>query len=482
MSQAAFGAGRHAVIATPRPLADDVRARRLALAARDMGYRVTLVWARDGGGEVEPGELAGVTTIGLAVPYHLRARLRRRDQRAAERRLWTFGLAYPTADARRVAAAELAARRMRLAGAPAAAGLRAAEAVHRARSVAYSAVASAPGRRLARRRARRGWRVELAEVADLDAVFTAQLVELRPDLLQVEGVSLLGAGVWAKRRLAADGRAVSLVYDALEYVSGAPRQDALKAKAYAAMERELIGEADAVVTASQALADRLGADFSLSAKPVAVLDSPPRGAAAATDRGLRAELGLGPDVPLAVHSDAGLRDGGFEPLLGALLALPEVHLAVVKAPGAADYRLRQLSQRAWALSVDDRVHVVEPVAPERMTSFLADATFGLHVLGAGSEDDAMALPRGLFDQLWAGLPMAVAAGGAKAELVEKAGIGATFDPAEAESVAAAASAVMADRDAHRAAAARPGLREGLAWERQASRLAELYRGLGPEAA
>ncbi|MDR0593218.1 MAG: glycosyltransferase family 4 protein [Bifidobacteriaceae bacterium] len=479
----------HVVMAVANPIAMDARVRKTAAAVAEMGYQVTLLWADDVGHQVTEGAVGGAKTIGLPVAYQLRAdTLRRFGRRAALGRNWTL-IGYPDARARRVKAAELAARRARLDAEGTPASLRAAEFVHRLRSKVQSLRANRHQRRYEAWRRRLPWERELANVADLDGVFTPRLVELRPDVLHLHDIHLLSAGVHAKRRLAALGRAPRLIYDAHEYVSGMRGGNPFQEAAYAAVERELAGEADAVVTVSEPIADLLARDFGLARRPTVVLNSPPLAAGGAGPEGpaasaaagpsLRAAVDLPPGAALAVYSGVLHTNRNLGPLIDAFALLDDAHLALVCVPGPHTPVARQLAERAARQGLGDRVHLVGPVPPEQVVRFLSSASLGVHPMALGLPNHELALPNKLFDYIWAGLPLAVSDVEVMGGLVRQAHLGFTFDPEDPASIAAAIRRVL-ERRAELAAAVRaPQLRERFAWEAQVAKLAELYAELAP---
>jgi glycosyltransferase involved in cell wall biosynthesis len=468
-------------MAVANPITADARVRKSAASAAAMGYRVTLLWADDTGHVVTEGELGGARTVGLPVAYELRQEAQRRvSKKAAAGRNW-LPIGYANARARRIRAAELAARRARLDTDRVPVSLRAAQLAHRVRSKALSVRTERRQSRYEAWRRRQPWRKELANVADLEGVFNPWLVKLEPDLLHLHDVHLLGAGVHAKRRLAARGKQVKLVYDAHEYVAGMLGGNPFWEAAYTAMEREFAREADAVITVSEPIADLLPQELGLPTRPTVVLNTPllRAGQEQACGPDLRAALGLGLDVPLGVYAGVLAANRNLKQLIEGVALVENVHLALVCVPNAHYPVALGLAEHAAKLGVGDRVHLVEPVTPEEVVRFLSSATFGIHPMALGLPNHEMALPNKLFDYLWAGLPVAVSRVKAMGELVAEAGIGVTFDPADPASIAEAIRLVLADREALARAARAPALKERFAWETQAEKLAELYAGLVP---
>jgi glycosyltransferase involved in cell wall biosynthesis len=466
-------------------LATDSRVRKTARSVQAMGYRVTLLHVFGKTGEIVEGSLDGVRTLGVPVAYHLSAWTAGRRLRRAQRPLATLGMGYPSAEARRVRAVRLAAREARLGGARPPLGLRLAKAAHRVRSKAFSVAAGRRERREDRRRSALPWQEELAHIADLESVFTPLMADLKPDVLHLHDIHLLGAGVNVKRRLAGEGLQVKVIYDTHEYMRGQYHASEYLGAGYTAMEADLIGEADGVVTISDAVADKLAADYPLAARPTVVVNTPPRSAGLEPDAGrptVRDAAGLGPDVPLAVYAGGMNPRRNLGPLVEAFADLPGVHLAVVCVPDAACPAARELAATAAEAGVADRLHLLDPVPPEDVVRFLTTATLGVHPLSTDHQNHQLTLPNKVFDFVWAGLPVAVSQVKSMADFVREAGVGAVFDPENRASTVAAVKDVLANRERYALAARSPELRDAWSWEAQTAKLELLYRSLAPSEA
>jgi glycosyltransferase involved in cell wall biosynthesis len=446
-----------------------------------MGYQLTVLWADVGGRLPVVGGSDGAETVGIPVPHYLRDWAERSNARM-HRRYSRGLLGYRDAGGRRRKEAELAARRARLDTDSEPFGLRMAAQVHRVRGKLLGMRTVRGERRYTKRRGKLPWQKELARVTDLDGAFYPWLEKLNPDLLHVHDIHLLSAAVHYKRRRAARGEDVKLIYDAHEYVKGMIGRDPFEEGAYMAMEAELVGDADGLITVSEPIADALVADFGLPTRPTVVLNSRPladgRGAPGSAPD-LRSELGLAADVPLAVYAGVLHANRSLMKLVEAFTHLEGMHLALVCVPNAHYPVALELGERAEALGLGDRVHLVEPVPPGRVPTFLSTATVGVHPMELGLPNHEMALPNKLFDYLWAGLPVAVSNAAQMAEVVRGYGFGETFDPSDPEQIAAAIRSVVERRPIYVAAVDEPGWREQYSWEAQERRLGALYQAVLP---
>lgn len=486
------GAPPHVVMAVASGIARDARVRKTALAVADAGYRVTLLWGDHEGSAIIEGTLGPVRTVGLPVPYLLRdARTARLARRRAWRPPWP---GYRHGAALRTAETRLRAGSARIEGASvlSRAWLKARRFSHRARGRVF-ALQERGFARLWRgcdsRRHRRlaagrhvPWERELANVADLEAAFTKWLWRLEPDALHIHDIHLLGAGVSAKRRLARAGRRVPMVYDAHEYVPGMTGGDPFVEAAYQQMEADLISEADAVITVSEPIADAIADRYRLRTRPTVVLNTPSLnparqktspGAEASGPSDVRAVADVG-DALLMVYSGVLGRLRNVETVIRALAYIDGVHFAAVCVPNAHYPVARALLTVAAKAGVADRVHLVEPVAPEEIIDFLATADLGVHPMVTGLANHEMALPNKLFDYVYAGLPVVVSDVAEMRRFVDEHAVGRTFDPDDPTDLARAVREALADLPALRAAVAAPGLRERYSWEVQAAEVVALY--------
>ncbi|MBD3785254.1 MAG: glycosyltransferase, partial [Micrococcales bacterium] len=292
--------------------------------------------------------------------------------------------------------------------------------------------------------------------------FVPELRRLAPDLVHVHDVHLLDAVATAFP--AGPGRP-AVVYDAHEYVadlavSGARTRRAVDA--WAALERDRIGTADRVVTVAPGIAERLRADHRLDHLPAVVYNAPLRWPDVHASRDLRAEAGVGPDVPLAVYSGAVSPARGLDTVVRALVEVPDLHLAVVAVPFPHPMA-PALAALAEHVGVEDRLHLVPPVPSHEVPAYLAGADVAVSPIRGDSASYDMALPNKLFEFVHAGLPIATSDLREMSAFVRAHGLGTVFaqgDPA------ACADALRAALATHPDAGVLERLREEFAWQGQ----------------
>ncbi|MBS2966044.1 glycosyltransferase [Actinocrinis puniceicyclus] len=340
-----------------------------------------------------------------------------------------------------------------------------------------------------------GWRSFNPWFADLELALAPTVRALEPDLIHAHDFHMVGIGARLAAELSTPQRRVRWIYDAHEYLRGrdVPSRWDIRARMRRRMlvgvEREYIGRADAVVTVSDGIADRLVRDHGLGARPRVVLNAPvvdtrdrgPEGPGCpAPARDLRADCGLGPDVPLLVYSGGMSPRRGVATAIEALAGLAGVHLALIAREQDPD--IPALIQRARERAVADRVHVVPYVPVDRVVPYISGATVGLvPILRLPNHE--LSLITKYFEYLHAALPIVTSDVREMAAQTRRLGVGEVFRAGDPDGLAQAVRRVLADLDRYRAVYQGPNdPRPGSSWQGQASRLDALYRevlGLRP---
>lgn len=239
--------------------------------------------------------------------------------------------------------------------------------------------------------------------------------------------------------------------------------------------RQVLRRADHVICASESRADIMHAEYGVRERPTAILNVTPRaGLPSATD----------PTKVLADHELAGKRivlyQGAIMPGRGldhAAAALkwlpPDVVLVVVGGgdPAAMVARTAHDGTR-------DRLILVGRVPPDELTAYMRRADVGLAIYRNTCRNNYFCAPNKVYEYASEGLPIVGPNFPDVQALVESAGIGATFDPEDPASIAAAIRMVLdsPERRAAMSSAAR-GLKESVNWEQQAERLLAIYERL-----
>jgi glycosyltransferase involved in cell wall biosynthesis len=290
--------------------------------------------------------------------------------------------------------------------------------------------------------------------------------ELKPDVVHVHDV----AGLSTARRAARRG--ARWIYDAHEPKRhwGETGEEAARRRQVA----ELASEADAVISTTAPLGEILIQELGLPGMPALVHNAPPLRVGPAPQPGLRDAAGVADDDPLLVYSGVMTRHRRVEVVLEAMTMLPAVQLALVV--GANDPVTKELLERADALGVAARVHIVQKVPPESVVPFVAEADVGLIPFNRTPGQD-MALPNKLFEYLHAGLPMVVSDALAIADFVRRHELGVVAPVDAAAAWAEGIDRMLAEPRYRDRVSEWEQLRREWSWERQAETLLGVYRDL-----
>jgi glycosyltransferase involved in cell wall biosynthesis len=264
-----------------------------------------------------------------------------------------------------------------------------------------------------------------------------------------------------------------LVYDTHELASGVAYRRGLRSRLAVAVERVGATRAAAVITVSDAIAERLHASYALARRPQVVMNAcaleRPR-----ADGGLRRRLELD-GAPLILYQGWVAPKRGCESLVAAMRGVPGAHLALL-GDGEEDYisRLRELAARS---GVAGRVHFAGAVPLAELLEHTREADVGMALFEPECENYRLTLPNKLFEYLAAGVPVVASEGTEVGRVVAEARVGWTADPARSETVAAALRAAL---EARGDAALRERVRAldaRFAWHREREGLLEVYAAL-----
>jgi glycosyltransferase involved in cell wall biosynthesis len=316
-----------------------------------------------------------------------------------------------------------------------------------------------------------GWRSRhLLGFDGLEAV----LDEVKPDVIHAHGVETLGPAVEAKRISAQAGRAVSVVYDALDHVEGVDRPDPSWRLAMLVEEEAHIGQVDGVVTVSEPLAALLAERYGLEELPAVVKNAPGRWRQQPREHApsdVRADCGLPGDAALLVYSGAVAPARGLATLVASLTALPDVHLALQVLE--RHHFVRALEDQATALGLAERLHVLPYVASEAVSDYVSSASAGVIPL-LHTPCHEVALCNKYLEFMHARLPVVVSDAKLQADLTRRIGNCEVFRAGDVATCVDAVAAVLAAPDDYRKAYEAPGLLEEHSWEAQAPALLRLY--------
>jgi glycogen(starch) synthase len=224
------------------------------------------------------------------------------------------------------------------------------------------------------------------------------------------------------------------VYDAHElYGNSEPDYPLSYGRATGALERILARRANAVITVSEPIAEELQRRLGLRERPVAVLNCPER---------VELELAASDNGPLrAIYQGAMGVSRPLEDLLVAAEAADAVELTI----RVTNADLAALRSEVSRRNLDGRAVVEEPVEPTALVAALIGFEVGLVINRPLTRNDELVFPNKLFEYLMAGLAVIVPRVEGLAPLVEREGIGDTYEPARPAALGTALTELARDR-------------------------------------
>jgi glycosyltransferase involved in cell wall biosynthesis len=298
-----------------------------------------------------------------------------------------------------------------------------------------------------------------------------QLRDVDPAVVHAHDLVTLSAGAALSRSTGA-----LLLYDAheLETQTNYWGLNALTRRELRRYERALTPGTAAVVTVCDSIADWLAREYRLP-RPVVVLNAP-NPASAATPGDVRQTLALPESVPLAVYVGSVTIDRGLENCVRALVHAPLLHLATV-GPRTSEME-QTLVALAHDLGVTERFHLVDPVAPDRVTHFIASATCSVIAIQNVCLSYAYCLPNKLLESVFAGLPVAVSDLPEMRRFVEAVGCGVVMDERDPVAIAQALTNLCEEPERYRIRGERlVQFADEFGWPAQRARLLDLYTNL-----
>jgi glycosyltransferase involved in cell wall biosynthesis len=300
--------------------------------------------------------------------------------------------------------------------------------------------------------------------------FVQGIRAVRPDAVHAHDAAMLVPGVLGARLSGA-----RLIYDSHELATGVPYRERAWAWLVSAIERVIVPRCDAVITVSDGIAARLTSLYGLARTPTVV-----RNVSALTPGGgggLRARLGIGPEIPLVLHQGAPAPARGCEVMLDAVAALPGVRLVFLgdPEPGYGERLAAEIARR----DLGDRVTMLPSVPLPELLAWTTEADAGVTLLQDTCENHRLALPNKLFEYVAAGVPVVAADLAEARRLVDAHGIGWCATPDDPERVAEALRRALAARGDPALARRLSAAAAELSWDREQGRLLVVYARLAP---
>ena len=293
-------------------------------------------------------------------------------------------------------------------------------------------------------------------------------IEFSPDVIHAHDYTALPIATEITQLLRAQGKKVSLIYDAHEYVPGVSHLTKPLANAYTKAERTGVKIADAVLSVSEPMSDLLMPHLQITKRPIIVANDPLVAGQQKAKRNLRKECGLDKKTPLLVYSGAVAPQRGVSTAIEALRSMPNVHLALIANPENAT--VKQLQEDA--ADIANRFHVVPYVPNSELVSFLSTANIGLIPLHHKLNHEISLITK-FGEYMQAKLPIVVSDVKTMSAEVKRLKNGEVFKAEDVAGFVTATNKILANEKKYRKVYTKSVLGER-SWERQAKVLVDLY--------
>jgi glycosyltransferase involved in cell wall biosynthesis len=298
--------------------------------------------------------------------------------------------------------------------------------------------------------------------------------QTRPAVVHAHELYTLFTG-WLAARLSG----AKLVYDSHElfvekviFNNGAFR---VKRRIWQFIEKALAPRAELVISDSEGVAQEMKARYGIkSIMPLLNCPALHNGAGAKSGK-LRASLGVGPEIKIALYQGVVSPGRGLEQLIrGAKHLAPGILVAILGGTGHEyERKLKELAVQEGA----DSIVFMDRVPYDELLDYTAGADIGLLPIEEICLHYELCMPNKLFEYLMAGLPVLAPDNPWMREVVAKNAVGVLCDTGKPESVAGAINSIIGNPEkyAKMASNARRAAEEKFNWELESRKLVDAYR-------
>jgi len=264
-----------------------------------------------------------------------------------------------------------------------------------------------------------------------------------------------------------------LVYDAHEYFTGqyGLEENSFAYNTWTRIERWIIPGLKYMITVNDSIADLYYKQYGVL--PVVVRNT--AWSAASVKPVKRTDLGIDPDILLAVMQGTGLNQGrGLTELIDALKITPGVHLLLI---GSGD-AVREIKKRINDAGLSERVTIFPNMSWPEMISYTMACDVGISLDKPSSINQKLSLPNKLFDYISSGLPVIGSALPEICAITDRYGCGITVDEVSPGAVSEALSKLRDNRELLSVLQKNSRMASiELTWEKEREKEAELFRSV-----
>lgn len=296
----------------------------------------------------------------------------------------------------------------------------------------------------------------------------------KPEVIHTHDFHSLIIGKELSLRLKKDGHDVKWIHDFHEYVKGLDGLDEEIKDLSLLEEKESITHADYLTTVSPSLSTALKKDYNLEKEPTVLYNAPNlSNFNSEYELTIRKKLKISADVNLGVYIGGISEFRGLHTLIEAMPLVPNLQIALVTETKGK--YMDSLIESAQKLNCYDRLHLLPYVDSTEITSFLQDATFGIHpMIRYGNAE--VALPNKLFDYIHAKIPVIVSNCTTMEQFVNKWKIGLVFEAENKNELSNSIIELLNEREKFKANITDEML-DTFSWETSEEQLKNIYAGM-----
>lgn len=270
-----------------------------------------------------------------------------------------------------------------------------------------------------------------------------------------------------------------LIYDSRELYVESMRDEELP-KVYKrimmSVERFLIRRVDGVIVVSDSIADILVQRYGIK-RPTVVFNCPPYKEYRRTTI-IRDLLNIKEVKKIVLYQGIISSGRGLENLIEASRYLDD---AVVVLIGGGNLK-GELKRKVKEEGLEEKVKFIDAVPYKDLLDYTMSADLGISPIQNTCLSYYYSAPNKLFEYLMAGLPVAVSNFPDIQKIVEKAGVGVSFDPEDVEDLARVINKILNDEEKYnrmRENALRVA-RESYNWEKESQKMMKIYEFAGDD--
>lgn len=304
-----------------------------------------------------------------------------------------------------------------------------------------------------------------------EVLFKEPMRDLKPDVIHAHDFATLPVAAKVARETGA-----VCVYDSHELeMHRNIKRSKLDSMLCGRLERRYIRAVDGVITVCDSIADHLADHYGI-ARPTVVMNAPSYAEIDGSERDVRSDLGLAVDTPLAIYVGSITIGRGIETIVRSLRDLPKFHLVLL---GPAN---KTTLEAALAIAqrdgTADRLHVLPPVAPNAVVSYIRSADVSLVLIQNVCLSYYFCLPNKLVESTIAGLPVVASDFPEMKRFVEMTRTGVVTNERDATAIARSIQEAYDRRHELRPDEERKIIIEKFyGWETQRRRMVEVYETL-----